>query len=310
VQIAARTDLELRRRQLFTKPGAPEIAYTLVVTNIGPSTANDVVIVDEMPQEVVYRLASTADGRCTLPAGMPNQVKCTFEPLSPGAAAQVAIIASGTERGEKYSNARVSGREMDPNLANNIALAERFPFLNYLPVIRSTGQTGKADLTATLQLVPDRRSFAAGEQVKLWVAVTNSGTRAAKGFWVDLYINPLAPPAGNTLWSRVCGLSPCFGIAWYVPGLEPGESITLTSTVESMAPGHTIWPGWFAAGTSDLYVYVDSYGLESPAGAVAELDEGNNLVALHGLVVGGVNPAQAPDASISWLPLRASRSAE
>lgn len=53
-----------------------------------------------------------------------------------------------------------------------------------------------------------------------------------------------------------------------------------------------MWPGWLAIGTSDLYLYVDSYDLAAPSGAADESDENNNRAELHGLTVTGVNPAQ------------------
>jgi hypothetical protein len=74
-----------------------------------------------------------------------------------------------------------------------------------------------------------------------------------------------------------------------VNGLAPGQSITLSS--QSVPIGYSVWPGSFAAGTSDLYVYVDTYDPGVASGAVAESDETNNRAELHGLSVAGPNPA-------------------
>ena len=93
-----------------------------------------------------------------------------------------------------------------------------------------------------------------------------------------------APPTqANQTWETLCALAPCYGLAWAVEeSLGPGESVTLTSTPDSYWGPNTVWPGAFAAGTSDLYLYVDSYSTGGEAsGAVAESDEGNNRAERH-----------------------------
>jgi hypothetical protein len=131
------------------------------------------------------------------------------------------------------------------------------------------------------------------------VEVTNRGDAATSdGFWVDLYINPAEVPVVNQPWDDLCGLQPCHGIVWGVSDpLEPGASITLTTTATSYAEEQTIWPGWFAAGTSDLYLLVDSWNCNEQgeqcvtSGVEQESDEANNLTHLDGLTVMGENPA-------------------
>ncbi len=151
------------------------------------------------------------------------------------------------------------------------------------------------DLVTTFSLAPNKLSFQAGEAVQVSVVVTNRGTAPAGPFWVDFYINPaVAPTQPNQLWYEDCGLTPCYGVAWYVSGLAAGQSMTLTSTPASYSAGHTIWPGWFAAGSTDLYAFVDSWNPDISYGGVAESDEQNNRAELHGLSVTGTNPAMRP----------------
>jgi uncharacterized repeat protein (TIGR01451 family) len=159
----------------------------------------------------------------------------------------------------------------------------------FLPAVQTAGTP---DLVVTsISLVPSKSAFAAGEPVEVRVTVTNQGSAAAGSFWVDLYINPSSSPtAADQLWNTRCGLTPCFGMAWQVVGgLAPGQSITLSSL--SLPAGYSIWPGYFAAGTSDLYAYADSYNPGVAAGAAAESNEANNRGELHGLSVTGPNPA-------------------
>jgi Peptidase family C25 len=148
------------------------------------------------------------------------------------------------------------------------------------------------DLVGSIRLSPDKRAFKAGEPVQIIVTITNAGTGDAGPFWVDLFINPSAPPtAANQIWNNACKMTPCFGIAWQVPGgLQAGHSTTLTSDT-LVPPGYSVWPGWFASGTTDLYLYVDSWNPGVVSGAVAESNESNNQFHLGGLTVTGANPA-------------------
>ena len=118
----------------------------------------------------------------------------------------------------------------------------------------------------------------AGQPALVTVQVTNQGGQATGPFWIDFYINPnRAPTAAGRPWEVTCTLNPCYGVAWTVPaGLQPGQSIVLTSTADSYFADNTIWPGSFTAGTSKLYVFADSWNIDNTAGAVAESNETNN----------------------------------
>jgi uncharacterized repeat protein (TIGR01451 family)/fimbrial isopeptide formation D2 family protein len=194
-----------------------------------------------------------------------------------------------------------------PEIEISVTIADEAPgaHLNlnkvYLPVIRTAAPQAAAepvvDLVVTdVRLSPDQTSFAAGEPVTITVGVTNQGSgTSTQGFWVDLYLNPDPVPDLSTIplrWDETCTLSPCQGIAWQVSEpLAAGETITLTSTVDSMDIEYSRWAGWFAAGTTDLYVYVDSWSTDGTNGAVLETDESNNRAELRGLQVTGENPA-------------------
>jgi hypothetical protein len=170
----------------------------------------------------------------------------------------------------------------------------------FLPVTRIAATP---DLVGSISLNPNKRVFVAGEPAQISVIVTNTGNGDAGPFWVDLFINPSAPPtASNIIWNERCALEPCFGITWSVPGLAVGESITLTSN--NFPPGYSIWPGWFAAGMTDLYLYVDSWNPGVASGAVAESSESNNAAHLGGLTVTGKNPPFASAQSTTRLPAR------
>jgi hypothetical protein len=159
------------------------------------------------------------------------------------------------------------------------------------------------DLVGSFSLSPDKSSYSASESVLVTAVVTNVGTIAATPFWVDFYINPSRTPTVNDPWNAVCGMSPCYGIAWYVSGgLAPGASVTLRSDCSDGAgyplepcygSQYSAWPGSFASGSSDLYLYVDSWNRTVPSGGVLEGDEANNLSERHGLTVTGLGVGEA-----------------
>jgi len=154
----------------------------------------------------------------------------------------------------------------------------------FLPLVIYSTFSPKPDLVSSFSLSAPNPT--AGQPVVITAIVTNTGTASASNFWVDFYINPSSPPTqANQTWDTRCGMTSCYGIAWYVTQtLAPGESIVLTSTPDSYEAVYTRWPGWFASGTTDLYLYVDTYSDDgSSSGAVLESNETNNRAEWHGL---------------------------
>jgi hypothetical protein len=85
------------------------------------------------------------------------------------------------------------------------------------------------------------------------ISITNNGTTASRGFWVDFFLDlPAAPVVGQ--------FSPYY--AW-VPGLNPGSSTIVIINI----PGSADWSGWW-----DLSI--DSSGL------VSELRETDNIASI------------------------------
>jgi Calx-beta domain/CARDB len=155
-----------------------------------------------------------------------------------------------------------------------------------LPLIMDASQP---DLIVTsFKLTPSKTNYKVGQAVLVTIQLKNVGNASTGPFWVDFYINPsVAPTSSNIPWSTVCGMNPCYGIAWEVKnGVKSGETITLTSTSDSYSPNYTIWYGSLPYGTHDLYVYLDSWGgASNPNGAITEVNEGNNRGEIHGLQI-------------------------
>ncbi len=183
----------------------------------------------------------------------------------------------------------------------------------YLPLLNAGPQ--RPDLVVSFQVSP--ASPTAGRPASIEVTVTNQGAGPASGFWVDFYINPARPPQVNDPWNELCALDPCFGLAWFFDGtLEPGQSVVLNSNARSTTnpngfrPEASIWSGYFANGTSQLYAIVDSWnrdaggGVRDPNGALRESDETNNRAEQAIIVQPGPLPAATPATPGSLTPNR------
>lgn len=153
-----------------------------------------------------------------------------------------------------------------------------------------------ADLVGTIRVSPSKASYSAGEPVEITVTITNTGEAQAGPFWVDLLINPTeVPTAPNVRWENFCDPALCYGVVWSVEEqLAPGASVTLRSTVDSYDAEYTRnWNGAFESGTTDLYIFVDSWNdAGGTQGAVVESNEANNVAHLP-VVVEGTSAVQA-----------------
>jgi len=108
------------------------VAYTLVVTNNGPSDASNVQVVDTLPAGVTFVSASTG---CTEAAGV---VTCDVGDLASGDSATITIqVTAPTTLGMITNSAEVSADEYDPDMDNNTATVDVNVsyFMLYLPFI-------------------------------------------------------------------------------------------------------------------------------------------------------------------------------
>lgn len=185
-----------------------------------------------------------------------------------------------------------------------------FAFQNvYLPVLLA-GYDPKPDLVISMEIFPPPSvQYNAGEAVDIFITVTNTGDLPSGPFWVDLYADPTTVPDATTerfRWDAVTDCDPsdlinpeCFGLAWAVSGLGPGESITLNSD-SGFDVQQSCWFGYLSLGTQTLYAYADSFILPTTIieGAVVEVNETNNRASITGIsIAGGENPRAPVDTS-------------
>jgi uncharacterized repeat protein (TIGR01451 family) len=93
------------------------INYNLTISNSGPNPATNVVLIDTLPDSVIFTSVTPSQGSCS--AG--NVVRCNLGSIASGGNATVQVAVTPTTSGSVTAHATVSAMEADPNMANNNA---------------------------------------------------------------------------------------------------------------------------------------------------------------------------------------------
>jgi uncharacterized repeat protein (TIGR01451 family) len=132
------------------------LTYTLVVTNIGPAPATNVVVSNTLPNAVAFVSANSTQGTCTQTGSV---VTCAIGTLPGGAGATVTIfVTAGVATSSTITNtAAVYRGEPDPVLTNNVATAVTTlftPLLSVNDVIVVEGNSGTTNAVLSFTLSP------------------------------------------------------------------------------------------------------------------------------------------------------------
>jgi uncharacterized repeat protein (TIGR01451 family) len=150
------------------------ITYTQVVTNNGPSAADNATLVEAIPANTTFvSLASPVGWTCmTPPVGFTGNVVCTALNMPGSTAANFSLVVkvnAGTANGTVITDtATVSSSVTDPVSSNNSATASTV-----------VGTTAGAELTVTNTASPN--PVQAGNNITYTQVVTNTGSVAASG---------------------------------------------------------------------------------------------------------------------------------
>ncbi|MFZ0956631.1 MAG: C25 family cysteine peptidase [Candidatus Sulfotelmatobacter sp.] len=146
------------------------VTYTQVVTNNGPSAADNATLVDPIPANMGLVSVSAPAGWSCIAPGATGSLVCTNSDMAgsiSGTFTLVMQVASGTANGTVITEtASVSSSASDPNTANNTATVNTV-----------VGATAKGELTVTNVASPN--PVAAGSPITYTQVVTNTGTAAA-----------------------------------------------------------------------------------------------------------------------------------
>jgi uncharacterized repeat protein (TIGR01451 family) len=206
-------------------PGG-QIAYTLTVTNAGPSAASNVTVTDAFPASLTYVSASGNGWTC---AAQGTTLTCTRPTLANAATGVInlvlAVPASYAGPNPIVNTANVSSPTTDPNPNNNSGS------------IPTPLGTGSADLSVTK--TDNGASVRQGDRVTYHVTVTNAGPSDAINVRVDdptppglTFVSASAPCAGGfpcTLGTLAAGASITLDVVYQVP-LNFTSTLTITNT--------------------------------------------------------------------------------
>jgi uncharacterized repeat protein (TIGR01451 family) len=172
VSFFSKADLRL------TKTGAPEpviagenITHTILVSNLGPSIATDVVVKDNLPVEVTMVSATPSVGQCIpgTPGNPALPLTCSLGNIISGGGASITVVSkvkTNTPNGTVLSNgAVVSGASSDPDNSNNTQTA-------------ITNVIARADLA--IAKTSDAATYKPNAIVTYRVRVTNNGSSDAQ----------------------------------------------------------------------------------------------------------------------------------
>jgi len=114
--------------------------YTIEVENVGPESALDITITDELTVGMVLGQIVTSQGGCSETAGL---ISCNLDDLEPGASAQIQIVVIPDPPllGEIVVNeASVKSSRFDPITFNNSANSTvQIPALSGVGMIAMVG---------------------------------------------------------------------------------------------------------------------------------------------------------------------------
>ena len=217
------------------------ITYTQIVTNSGPSAADNATLVATIPANTTFvSMASPAGWTCVNPGvGGTGNVVCSVSNMlgsTAGTFTLVVKVNSGTTNGTVITEtAAVSSSVSDPNSANNTATVNTI-----------VGVTAGADLSVSNAASPN--PVIANNNITYTQVVTNTGTAAATAAtFIELtpantafvsitapagWTCPVPPPVSCTNPSVAAGSSGTFTVVYKVnAGTAAGTTITDTATV-------------------------------------------------------------------------------
>ncbi|MFZ0417401.1 MAG: C25 family cysteine peptidase [Candidatus Sulfotelmatobacter sp.] len=243
------------------------ITFTQVLTNNGPSAADNTTLVEAVPTNTTFvSMAAPAGWTCTTPpVGSTGNVVCTDLSMAGGTAATFSLITkvnTGTANGTVITDtASASSSVSDPNSSNNTASASTI-----------VGASAGAELTITNAASPN--GIAAGGNITYTQILTNVGTLAATAASLTETVTPApdvtfvsvsaaaapgwtctGPPVSCTNPSVAAGATATFTVVYQVnAGTVVGTTInntaTVTGTNQTSGPSTAIASDTVTASTS------------------------------------------------------------
>ena len=213
------------------------IAWTLAVSNHGPSTAHKVTVVDPLPSGASYLSSSSSQGTCAFAAG---KLTCEVGTLANGANAQIAVAALVSAAPGTLSNtATVSAEEPDPEPANNSStvLTQVLPPPSQGSGVLPAGASADPRARVTLRKLVNHSVVAQGRRLDYRLVVRDASAETARHLEVCDRL-----PAQTTVVSRGAGKLSAGRICFTLPSLAAGRRhvFRLVLRVDSNARGQVV----------------------------------------------------------------------
>ncbi|UFN45121.1 DUF11 domain-containing protein [Nocardioides okcheonensis] len=172
-------DLSITKAMEPVRPVAgDDVAFTMVISNAGPSTARQVVVQDTLIESLASATASIVGGGACRVAG--QQVTCELEALARMQSVTITVRATvdAGYRGEVANVATVASATTDPDQSNNTARVTETGTGSCVP----DGRRGRVVVCPDLAI--DKQASTAkaapGDRVTWTVTVTNEGPSVAR----------------------------------------------------------------------------------------------------------------------------------
>jgi uncharacterized repeat protein (TIGR01451 family) len=232
-----------------------DLTYTLTVSNLGPSTASNVIAALPLPATTSFVSATASTGTATFASG---QVTANLGDIKDGDLATVTVVVQANSVGQVSATASASSENIDPNLSNNSATI-------------TTAVEASADLSVVIG--SSASEVADGIDFTYTVTVTNNGPSSDSGVTISDTL-----PAGVNFVSASSdqGVTPTYSggtVTLALPTLNAGASAILSIVADPTAPpGSSLTDAASAAGqVADPNSANNSATLTLPVRGVSDL---------------------------------------
>src|SRR5439155_533555 len=221
--VIASADVKIDKTGPPTIDAGTSFAYTLTVTNLGPSTATQIQVTDQPGGATVTAVSASGGGFSCGFNTTTNTASCSGGTLSKAAVATITLTVTAPNEGGPITNAAtVLAHEVDSNPANNLSAT-------VTTMVRAV-----ADLSITKSASPD--PVRPGGILTYTVSVANAGPSAAANVRMDDLLpsqttfRSVTSPASWTCTTPMTGTVTCT-----TPSLASGATATFTLAVQVSA---------------------------------------------------------------------------
>ena len=234
-EVTSSADLSVAKTGPVTATAGTNVTYTVTVTNLGPSTATNVTLVDTFPTGATYSSFTQTGGpafACVPTATTLTCTRATLDPAMPATFDITFAVPVTAPVGTITNTAAVSSTTPDPVTTNNSATA-------------LTG-IGIAPADVSITKTANAPELLAGSSAVFTLLVQNAGPGVAENVVVTDIL-----PAGTTLISAP-GCTGTTTVTCNVGTLAAGASTTFTLTVNlPSTPGPVVNTATVTTSTPD-----------------------------------------------------------